>query len=191
MPPLFPVATPSTTVSAGRYLCAIRAHEAELKVQDGAAKVMQSANRKHQHKRQVKGATKIQAGFRGKKARQGRNSNDAAKAARASVARTTRLGSAIQDVYEAPAHSPAAEDGGGAGATTEEMNEAAAKIQAHLRGKAARKVKSPKKSMAQRAAEQEARESVLRRAQFAEAKSQRSSSESVFRPNFSRSASCK
>lgn len=160
-------------------------------MQDGAAKVLQGANRKHQNKRQAKSATKIQAGFRGKRARQGRNPSDNAKAARASVARTTVAGSAIHDEDEAPAQSPGAADGEGGDGSTEEMNEAAVKIQSHIRGKAARKVKSPKKSAAQRAAEQEARESVLRRAQFAEAKSQRSSSsvESMFRPNLSRQAS--
>lgn len=44
--------------------------KAPEEVVDQAARVLQNANRKHQRKRQSKGATRIQASFRGKKARE-------------------------------------------------------------------------------------------------------------------------
>jgi hypothetical protein len=187
-----------------RYLCAIRAHEAALREMDGAAKVLQGANRRHQRKRQAKGATRIQAGFRGKRARARRGTggaNEEQKAALGSVARTSVLGSAIRDDESAlvnadadgqdgsPPASPAtpgwtpgvvASTGtGGEGGGMSELDEAAAKIQAVFKGKQERSTPRKAKSAAEKQAERDAHERVRSRAEFVEASARHSESRQV------------
>ena len=167
-----------------KYLCAIRAHENELRQQDGAAKVLQGANRKHQKKRQTKSATKIQAGFRGKKVRAAQRADERATAM-GSVAMTSVMGSAIRDeeigmvnaVAGIEAGGAAEVEGGGSAERTaqqaaisrSEMDEAAEKIQAVFKGRKVRK-----KTAAEKAMEREAMERVQKRASLVESTDRRS-----------------